>query len=132
MKVIKTTVESSAIPRSSPYAKTKSLTAKSISVGQYRMKPNLVASWKAMGIEIQTERKINNAKQHDSSSPRPPSDARKNLQGISRSRRDGQMASAKRIHRQGAQDGRQSWWHLQNVVHEFHDGQESFLRRDVR
>ena len=23
------------------------------------MKPNLVASWKAMGIEIQTERKIN-------------------------------------------------------------------------
>ncbi len=31
------------------------------------------------------------------------SDARKNLQGIPRSRRHGQMASAERIHRQGAQ-----------------------------
>src|SRR6267154_1268144 len=59
MKVIKPTVECSAIPRSSPRAKTKSLTSKSISVGRYRMKPNLVVSWKAMGIEIQTERKIN-------------------------------------------------------------------------
>src|SRR5258705_6406572 len=59
MKVIKPTVECSAIPRSSPCAKTKSLTSKSISVGQYHMKLNLVASWKATGIEIQTERKIN-------------------------------------------------------------------------
>src|SRR5882757_6427716 len=59
MKVIKPTVECSAIPRSSPCAKTKSLTSKSISVGRYRMKPNLVASWKATGIEIQTERKTN-------------------------------------------------------------------------
>jgi ketosteroid isomerase-like protein len=33
----------SAIPRSSPCAKTKSLKLKSILVGQYRMKPNLVA-----------------------------------------------------------------------------------------
>jgi uncharacterized protein YndB with AHSA1/START domain len=59
MKVIKPTVECSAIPRSLPCATTKSLTSRSISVGQYRMKPNLVASWKAMGIEIQTERKMN-------------------------------------------------------------------------
>ena len=59
MKAVTQTGEVSAIPRSSPCAKTKSLKLKSILVGQYRMKPNLVASWKAMGIEIQTERKIN-------------------------------------------------------------------------
>ena len=83
------------------------------------------------------ERQINEkGKGYDSkyysTSPRPPIDTRKDLQGISRSRRDGQMASAERIYRQGAPDGRQNWRRLQNVVHEFHYGQESFLRRDVR
>src|SRR5215510_14046296 len=69
---------------------------------------------------------------HYSTSPRPSSDARKSLQGVSRSGRDGQMASAERIHRQGASDGCESWRQLQNIVHEFYVGEESFLRGHVR
>jgi len=33
-----------------------------------------------------------------------------------------------KVHQMDAKVGR----HLQNVVHEFHDGQESFFRRDIR
>src|SRR6266496_442304 len=57
--------------------------------------------------------------------------AGKNLSGVSRSRSDGQMASAKRIHRQGSSHGRQSWRQLQNVIYKLHDGHEPFLRRNV-
>src|ERR1700745_2684461 len=41
------------------------------------------------------------------------------------------MASAEWIHCEGTSDRREGWRHLQNVLHEFHDGQGSFLWRKV-
>src|SRR5213080_1279476 len=51
----------------------------------------------------------------------PAGNAGKNLSSVPGSRCNGQMASTKRIHRQGAPNGRQSWRHLQDVVYELYD-----------
>src|SRR5439155_18991636 len=64
------------------------------------------------------KRGADNADQHCSISPRAACDAREGLSGVSRRGCDGQMASAERVHGQGAPSGRQSWWQLQDVVHE--------------
>src|SRR5204863_5510934 len=68
---------------------------------------------------------------HDPSSPSPPGNTGKNLSRLSRSGRNGQMASAKWVYLQGSPHERQDWRHLQDVVYEFHDRQEPFVRRNV-
>ena len=55
----------------------------------------------------------------------------KDLQGIPRRRRHGQMAAAERLHRQGPPPGGQGWRDLQDVVHELHVGQQPLVRRRI-
>ena len=63
-------------------------------------------------------------------SPCAPCDAREDLSGVPRRRRNGQMASAERLHGQGPPSGCQSRRHLQDVVHEFHHRPQPLLRRE--
>ena len=53
------------------------------------------------------------------------------LSGFPGRRRDGEMASAERIHRQGPPDGRKGGRDVQDVVHEFHDRPKPLVRRQV-
>src|SRR5262245_4578656 len=61
-------------------------------------------------------------------SPGPTCRAREGLSGVPRRRCHGQMASAERFHGEGSPFGRQGRWYLQNVVHEFHDGEQPLVR----
>src|SRR6266513_6451044 len=69
--------------------------------------------------------------QHHPASSCAASYARAGLPSVSRSGRAGQVASAARIHRHGSPPGRQGRWHLQDVVHQFHNRQESLVRWNV-
>src|SRR5437870_5589575 len=67
------------------------------------------------------QRGRNHVSKHHPTPPSAPREPGENLSRVSGSRCDGQMASAKRIHRQGSSDGRESWRQLQNVVYELLD-----------
>ena len=57
---------------------------------------------------------------------------RPRLPRVSGSRRDGEVASCPRFHRQGSSDGRPRRRQVPHVVHQLRHGEESFLRRRVR
>src|SRR5262249_30651576 len=69
--------------------------------------------------------------EHRPLSPRAACDPREDLPGVPRRRRDGQMASAERVHGQGSPPGRQGWRYLQDVVHEFQHRPQPLLRRRI-
>src|SRR6185436_70636 len=77
------------------------------------------------------ERRTNHA-QHHPPSPGPARPARAGLSSVPRSRREGQVASPERIHRQDSPRGRSRWRLLQDVVQELHHGSEPLLWRAVR
>src|ERR1700719_728282 len=77
------------------------------------------------------ENKQTRVNKHDPSSPSLARRPGKDLPRVSGCRRDGEMASAEWIHRQGTSDGCEDGRHLQNVVHEFNHRKEPFFRRDL-
>ena len=82
--------------------------------------------------ERRTQKGIDHGDRNHPPPPRAPCASGTHLSGVLRCRRTGQVAAAIRLHLQGAPLGRQSWRHLQDVVHELHDGQWPLLwRRDV-
>ena len=72
------------------------------------------------------------AHQYRPTPPRAARTRRASVSGLPRSRRDGQVASAARLHRQGPPDGRARRRRLPDVVHELRHRQEPFVRRHVR
>src|SRR5690348_16861474 len=81
--------------------------------------------------EQASERRKNHGEQYYPAAPGSPCDTRESLQGVSRWRRHGQMASAQRLYWQGSPHGCQGRRHLQDVVHQFQYRQESLLRRRI-
>src|SRR5437868_12292067 len=65
-------------------------------------------------------RKRNHVNEHYPASSRAPCDTRANLSGVPGCRCNGEMASAKWLHRQGSPPGCPGWRRVQDVVHEFH------------
>src|SRR2546428_7593698 len=125
------------VPASSCSAEARTLTERCLrcSTGSWPAPPHSASNTQSLHNPPRqkraADRKEKSDVQHCPASPSAPCDARESLSSIPRCRRNGQMASAERLHGQGSPHRCQSRRHLQNVLHELHDRPQPLHRRKI-